>query len=108
MTRPAHERKPLVPGTIWRDSNIRTGPSLDSPVIDLVLPDGVTQYTAEGWVLGDEVIEGGNSVGEIVSRVWFELGEGRWCSAVNFDPAVLAGLLGADAPQVRPHTTQEI
>lgn len=107
MTPPAYHRVTVVPGTVWRDSNIRTGPRLDSPVVDLVLPDGVTRYTARGWILGDEVTEGDNPVGEIVSRVWFELAEGRWCSAVNFDPAVLAGLLGADAPRVRPRNTQE-
>ncbi|WP_335936497.1 hypothetical protein [Streptomyces sp. PTD5-9] len=93
---------PLDIGAIWRDANVRSGPSLDSPVVELLLPDGVTRHRAEGWRLGDEVVEGENPVGEIVSEVWFCLGAGRWCSAVNFDPAHLAPLLGGDAPTVRP------
>ena len=100
---------PIAPadlGTIWRDANVRSGPSLDSPVVELLLPDGTTRHDAEGWVLGDEVVEGENPVGDIVSDVWFRLGDGRWCSAVNFDPAHLAPLLGDHAPVVRPGAEQ--
>ena len=79
-------------GPIWRDANVRTGPSLDSPVIRLLLPDDRVAHTATGWVLGDEVVEGEHVDGEITSSVWFALSPGGWCSAVNFDPATVAGV----------------
>lgn len=93
-------------GPIWRDSNVRSGPSLASPVLELLLPDGTTRLRARGWTRGDEVVEGENPVGEITSSIWFELDSGRWCSAVNFDPELLRGVLGEDAPLVRPHTAR--
>ncbi|MBO8185856.1 hypothetical protein [Streptomyces spirodelae] len=79
-------------GPIWRDANVRSGPSLDSPVIRLLLPDEGTSYEAERWVTGDEVIEG-----TIVSDVWFRLTIGGWCSAVNFHQETVADVL-ATAP----------
>jgi len=79
-------------GPIWRDANVRTGPSLDSPIIQLLLPDDQVAYTAHAWVLGDEVIEGEHVDGEITSSVWFALSLGGWCSAVNFDQATIAGV----------------
>ncbi|MEU2282421.1 hypothetical protein ABZ614_10870 [Streptomyces sp. NPDC013178] len=104
MTGTSYHRAPSTPGPVWRDANVRTGPSLDSPVVELLLPDSGTSHTAEGWALGDEVVEGENPVGEIVSSVWFKFADSRWCSAVNFDPAHLRSVLGDDAPLVRPHT----
>ncbi|NGO67958.1 hypothetical protein [Streptomyces boncukensis] len=77
-------------GPIWRDANVRSGPSLDSPVIRLLLPDDGETYEAERWVTGDEVIEG-----TIVSDVWFRLTLGGWCSAVNFHQDTIAGVLAA-------------
>ncbi|WP_331739302.1 hypothetical protein OG440_40920 (plasmid) [Streptomyces sp. NBC_00637] len=103
MTATSYRPAPSTPGPVWRDANVRSGPSLDSPVVELVLPDAATSHTAEGWALGDEVVEGENPVGEIVSSVWFKLADGRWCSAVNFDPTRLAPVLGDAAPLVRPH-----
>ncbi|MFB7915469.1 hypothetical protein [Streptomyces sp. NPDC056061] len=100
---PPHDT-PADIGTIWRDANVRSGPSLHSPVVELLLPDGTTRHRAEGWTRGDEVVEGENPVGEIVSDVWFRLGDHRWCSAVNYDPAHLATLLGDHAPVVRPES----
>ncbi|MFE7608282.1 hypothetical protein [Streptomyces celluloflavus] len=81
-------------GPIWRDSNVRSGPSLDSPVQRLFLPDGTTGHDAVGWARGDEVVEGGNPRGVIVSDIWFELATGGWCSAVNFDQETVARVLG--------------
>lgn len=104
MTDSSYRPARSTPGPIWRDANVRSGPSLDSPVVELLLPDGTTAHTAEGWAFGDEVVEGENPVGEIVSSVWFKFAEGRWCSAVNFDPDRLKPLLGDAAPLVRPHT----
>ncbi|KOG38837.1 hypothetical protein [Streptomyces decoyicus] len=80
-------------GPIWRDSNVRSGPSLDSPVQRLLLPDGTTGYDAVGWTEGDEVVEGENPKGVIVSHFWFELAIGGWCSAVNFDQETVARVL---------------
>ncbi|GAA2268363.1 hypothetical protein GCM10010415_37450 [Streptomyces atrovirens] len=108
MTATSYRPAPSTPGPVWRDANVRSGPSLDSPVVDLLLPDGVTAHTAEGWTLGDEVVEGENPVGEIVSSVWFKFADGRWCSAVNFDPAHLRSVLGDAAPLVRPHSPEAL
>ncbi|HEX5740368.1 MAG TPA: hypothetical protein VFY17_02300 [Pilimelia sp.] len=76
---------PFDAGIIWRDANVRSGPSLAHPVVELLLPDGVTRYAADGWTRGEEVVEG-----VIVSDVWLRLRPGRWCSAVNFDQKVMA------------------
>jgi hypothetical protein len=102
MADTTYRHLPSELGPIWRDANFRSGPSLDSPVVELRLPDGVTGYRAEGWALGDEVVEGENPIGEITSSVWFRFADGLWSSAVNFDPLALAAVLGADAPSVRP------
>ncbi|MFE4637727.1 hypothetical protein ACFRJ1_30725 [Streptomyces sp. NPDC056773] len=80
-------------GPVWRDSNIRSGPSLDSPVVELVLPDPAVEYAVEGWSLGDEVVEGEHPDGVITSSVWFRLSAGRWTSAVNFEPAAVATVI---------------
>ncbi|MFI5932118.1 hypothetical protein [Actinoplanes sp. NPDC051494] len=74
-------------GPIWRDANVRTGPDLSSPIIELLLPGAVDGYDADGWTVGEEVVEG-----TIVSSVWLRLGAGRYCSAVNFDQARVAAL----------------
>ncbi|MEU9092881.1 hypothetical protein [Streptomyces sp. NPDC048428] len=74
-------------GPIWRDANVRSGPSLDSPVLELLLPDSQVSHRAVGWAYGDEVIEG-----TIVSDIWLLLAPGRWCSAVNFDQDTMAGI----------------
>jgi hypothetical protein len=74
-------------GPVWRDSNIRSGPSLESAIVYLVLPDHGGRYDADGWVHGDEVVEG-----SIVSDVWLRLAPGRWCSAVNFDQGIVAAI----------------
>jgi hypothetical protein len=66
-------------GPIWRDANVRSAPSLDSDIIELLLPDTSSSYTAVAWTTGENVVEG-----EIVSDIWFELTRGHWCSAVNF------------------------
>ncbi|MFF4604384.1 hypothetical protein ACFY12_16865 [Streptomyces sp. NPDC001339] len=86
--------QPFAIGPIWRDSNVRSGPSLDSPVQQLLLPDGTTGYDAVAWTTGDEVVEGENPKGVIVSDIWFELTTGGWCSAVNFDQETVARVLG--------------
>lgn len=80
-------------GPIWRDSNVRFGPRLDSPIQQVLLPDGTTSYDAVGQTKGDEVIEGENPKGVIVSDIWFELAIGGWCSAVNFDQRTVARVL---------------
>lgn len=105
---------PVVPrelgaelGPVWRDSNIRTGPSLAHPVTDVVLPDPSRSYHGEVWTPGDLVVEGENPVGVITSDVWIRIGTDRWSSAVNFDPARLAGLLPGHAPRVTPHGAAE-
>ncbi|MEV8504822.1 hypothetical protein AB0368_08330 [Actinoplanes sp. NPDC051475] len=72
-------------GPIWRDANVRVGPTLSSDIVEVLWPDGVTGHRADGWTVGDNVVEG-----EIVSDVWLRLGPGRWCSAVNFDQDVIA------------------
>ncbi|WP_327296758.1 MULTISPECIES: hypothetical protein [unclassified Streptomyces] len=74
-------------GPIWRDANVRSGPSLDSPVLQLLLPDDKVSHEAVGWAHGDEVIEG-----TIISDIWLLLAPGRWCSAVNFDQDTMAGI----------------
>ncbi|MGB8380802.1 MAG: FAD-dependent monooxygenase [Dermatophilaceae bacterium] len=67
-------------GPIWRDANVRSGPTLDSPILQVLWPHHGEHYSCEGYVHGDEVIEGA-----IVSDIWLQLAPGRWCSAVNFD-----------------------
>ncbi|MEU5373644.1 hypothetical protein ABZ362_32555 [Streptomyces sp. NPDC005951] len=73
-------------GPIWRDANVRSGPSLESPVLELILPDDQMSDRAVGWAYGDGVIEG-----TIISDVWLLLASSRWCSAVNFDQTTMAG-----------------
>lgn len=104
MTGTSYRPAPSTLGPIWRDANVRTAPSLDSSVVELLLPDGTTSHTALGWALGEEIVEGENPAGEIVSCIWFKFSDGRWCSAVNFDPAHLRSVLGDAAPLIRPHT----
>ncbi|MCC3775140.1 SH3 domain-containing protein [Streptomyces sp. UNOB3_S3] len=82
--------QPYSIGPIWRDSNVRSGPSLESPVQKLLLPGDDVSYDAVGWVTGDEVVEGENPKGVIISDIWFELAMGGWCSAVNFDQETVA------------------
>ncbi|PRH79879.1 hypothetical protein C6N75_07260 [Streptomyces solincola] len=89
-------------GPVWRDSNIRSGPSLDSPVIRLDLPDAAAGYRAEGWSPGDEVVEDQHPGGVITSSVWFRLAGGGWSSAVNFEPRAVEALL-AGSVAVAPH-----
>lgn len=84
---------PALLGPVWRDANIRSGPSLDSPVTELLLPDASVSHEAEGWSEGDEVVEGDHPDGVITSSVWFRLGTGAWSSAVNFEPVTVAALL---------------
>ncbi|MCY0952990.1 hypothetical protein [Streptomyces sp. H27-S2] len=79
-------------GPVWRDSNVRSGPSLASPVIRLLLPDASVGYEGEGWSLGDEVVEGEHTDGVITSSVWFRLAIGGWTSAVNFEPETVASV----------------
>lgn len=74
-------------GPIWRDANVRSGPSLNSPILQLLLPDDGMSYEAAGWARGDEVVEG-----TIISDIWLLLTPGRWCSAVNFDQDTMAGI----------------
>jgi hypothetical protein len=74
-------------GPIWRDANVRSGPSLNSPVLQLLLPDDGVSHKAVGWARGDEVVEG-----TIISDIWLLLTPGRWCSAVNFDQDTMAGI----------------
>ncbi|KUN77852.1 hypothetical protein AQJ66_32020 [Streptomyces bungoensis] len=80
-------------GPVWRDANIRSGPSLDSPVLRVVPPDAAVGYTAEVWSAGDEVVEDQHPDGVITSSVWFRLSGGGWSSAVNFEPVTVTGLL---------------
>jgi hypothetical protein len=77
-------RPDFATGPIWRDANVRSGPSLSSEIVELLLPDGSTSYRADGWTVGDNVIEG-----SIISDVWIRLGPQRWCSAVNFDQDIM-------------------
>ncbi len=72
-------------GPIWRDANVRSGPSLHSPILQLLLPDDGTSYEADAWVRGDEVVEG-----SIVSDIWLRLAPGHWCSGVNFNQDTVA------------------
>jgi hypothetical protein len=88
-------------GPVWRDANIRSGPSLDSPVLRLVLPDPAVAHACEGWSEGDEVVEDQHPDGVITSSVWFRLAGGGWSSAVNFEPVTVTGLL-AHAVTVDP------
>ncbi|MFK0216445.1 hypothetical protein [Streptomyces sp. NPDC090298] len=99
---PDYHVLPVALGPVWRDANIRSGPSLDSPVIDLVFPDASTGYEAEGWSPGDEVVEDQHRDGVITSSVWFRLSTGGWSSAVNFEPPTVEGVL-AGAVEVAPH-----
>ncbi|MER6282157.1 MULTISPECIES: hypothetical protein [unclassified Streptomyces] len=80
-------------GPVWRDANIRSGPSLDSPVLRVVLPDPAVDHACEGWSGGDEVVEDQHPDGVITSSVWFRLADGGWSSAVNFEPVTVTGLL---------------
>ena len=64
---------PHTLGPIWRDANVRSGPSLDSHIQRHLLPGDGTSYQAVDWVKGDEVVEGENPNGEIVSDIWFQL-----------------------------------
>ncbi|GAA3499999.1 hypothetical protein GCM10019016_071040 [Streptomyces prasinosporus] len=89
-------------GPVWRDANIRTGPSLSHPVIRVVLPDAAVVHESTGWSPGDEVVEDRHPGGVITSSVWFRLSGGGWSSAVNFEPATVTGLL-EDAVGVTPH-----
>ncbi|AKL71115.1 MULTISPECIES: hypothetical protein [Streptomyces] len=84
-------------GPVWRDANVRSGPSLESPVIRLLLPDAAVGYEAEGWSFGDEVVEGEHHGGVITSSVWFRLAIGGWSSAVNFEPETVAAVLAESA-----------
>ncbi len=84
-------------GPVWRDANVRLAPSLEGGIVELLLPDAAVDHNALRWVRGEEIVEG-----VIVSDVWFELAPGRWCSAVNFDQGVVAGLVGRTGPGVRP------
>ncbi|MER0446913.1 hypothetical protein ABR738_20485 [Streptomyces sp. Edi4] len=88
---------PHTLGPIWRDANVRSGPSLDSHIQRHLLPGDGTSYQAVDWVKGDEVVEGENPNGEIVSDIWFQLTLGGWCSAVNFEPDTIAQVLGQDS-----------
>lgn len=91
MPEAEHTSRTFFAGPIWRDSNVRSGPSLSSPVIKLLLPDGETNYEAEGWTIGDSVTETENKEeGVIVSEIWLKLSIGGWCSAVNFHPQTMA------------------
>ncbi|WP_329295873.1 hypothetical protein [Streptomyces sp. NBC_01455] len=74
-------------GPIWRDANVRTGPSLGSRIIELLLPDDGADYRADAWTVGEEVVEG-----TIISDIWLRLVRGGWCSAVNFDQDIVAGI----------------
>lgn len=91
-----HHESTVLLGPVWRDANVRTGPSLDSPVVQLLLPDAAVSHPARGWQLGDEVVEGEHRDGVIVSSVWFEL-DGGWSSAVNFEPGTVAKILDTAA-----------
>ncbi|MFE0643312.1 hypothetical protein ACFW2Y_17095 [Streptomyces sp. NPDC058877] len=89
---------PALLGPVWRDANVRSGPSLDSPVIRLLLPDAAVGYEAEGWSPGDEVVEDQHRDGVITSAIWFRLAIGGWSSAVNFEPETVAVVLADAAP----------
>ncbi|MGW4040383.1 hypothetical protein ACWEIM_29605 [Streptomyces sp. NPDC004778] len=91
-------------GPVWRDANIRSGPSLDSPVTELLLPDAAVCHEAEGWSPGDEVVEGDHPGGVITSSVWFRLGSDAWTSAVNFEPVTVAALLPGAVTVSTPRT----
>ncbi|MGW4271636.1 hypothetical protein ACWEGQ_04560 [Streptomyces seoulensis] len=88
-------------GPVWRDANIRSGPALTCPVLQVVLPDPAVVHVCEGWSEGDEVVEDQHPGGVITSSVWFRLADGGWSSAVNFEPATVTGLL-AHAVSVGP------
>jgi hypothetical protein len=97
MSQQEHTMGTLSVGPIWRDANVRSGPSLSSPVIQLLLPGEADGYQASEWVRGDEVIEG-----RIISDVWFRLTLGGWCSAVNFDQDTVGEVLrGSQAQEER-------
>ncbi|MCE7079518.1 hypothetical protein [Streptomyces sp. ST2-7A] len=92
-------------GPVWRDSNIRTGPSLSHAIVEVLLPDPEVSHRVEGWTRGDEVVEGENPTGVITSDVWIRIGTDRWSSAVNFHPDRVAELLPDVAPVVVPHAS---
>ncbi|AYV33115.1 hypothetical protein EES41_40785 (plasmid) [Streptomyces sp. ADI95-16] len=96
----AFHGEPGLLGPVWRDANVRSGPSLDSPVVRLLLPDTTVAYEAEGWSLGDEVVEGEHTDGVITSSVWFRLAIGGWSSAVNFEPPAVAEVLARSRADV--------
>ncbi|MFE7133113.1 hypothetical protein ACFVIM_19865 [Streptomyces sp. NPDC057638] len=106
MPSPAHPLTARL-GPVWRDANIRSGPSLTSPVIRLDQPGHVPHYTADAFAHGDEVTEDQHPGGLITSAVWFRLTTGGWSSAVNFDPATITALLDGAATVTPhpPHTT---
>ncbi|MFM9372935.1 FAD-dependent monooxygenase [Streptomyces sp. Da 82-17] len=93
MPTPEFIATPCSPGPVWRDANVRSGPSLTSPVIRLLLPDDGVSHAADGWAPGDEVVEGEHRDGEITSSLWFRLSTGGWCSAVNFEPDTVAAVV---------------
>ncbi|NBE49962.1 FAD-dependent oxidoreductase [Streptomyces boluensis] len=99
MPAAAFTAHPSTPGPVWRDANVRSGPSLSSPVLRLLLPDPDVAHDAEGWTVGDEVIEGEHQGGEITSSLWFRLSDGGWCSAVNFEPDTVAALVSRTATE---------
>lgn len=76
-------------GPVWRDSNVRTGPTLESPIVQLLLPGESDNYDADAWTVADEVVEG-----TIVSDLWFRLPQG-WCSAVNFNQGTIGKALAS-------------
>ncbi|MCB5165702.1 FAD-dependent monooxygenase [Streptomyces bambusae] len=94
-----------TPGPVWRDSNVRTGPSLDSPVVQLLLPEEWVSYDADGWSEGDEVVEGEHPCGEITSSLWFRLASGGWTSAVNFEPSAVDAIVPGGSRQAAPLTS---
>lgn len=96
-TEAAYHAVPSLLGPVWRDANVRTGPSLESPVVQLLLPDAAVSHRAEGWQLGDEVVEGEHRDGVIVSSVWFKI-DGGWSSAVNFEPETVSTVLEEQDP----------
>ncbi|MFD7703718.1 hypothetical protein [Streptomyces caelestis] len=80
-------------GPVRRDAGIRSGPSLDSPVLRVVLPDPAVAHEAEGWSVGGEVVEDRHPDGVITSSVRFRLAGGGWSGAVDFEPVTATGLL---------------
>ncbi|WP_328973772.1 hypothetical protein [Streptomyces sp. NBC_00239] len=94
-----------TPGPIWRDSNVRTGPSLDSPIVQLLLPEDWVSYDADGWSEGDTVVEGEHPCGEITSSLWFRLAGGGWTSAVNFEPSAVEAIVPGGSHQAAPVTS---